>query len=599
MKLTWLSNKGSAAPIFYLFLQGLLLGSLTLTCPTALDFNSNTFLFVFWFDVVVTIAFFFIVHRGDPGHVPVDGVFFTDQEEPPLSASNHHYNSMIKLRMADSRVIQSFELSPCAVEGQAKQNVFVSGKNQGGLSKLLKSTSNSTAITKQGDYNGTLNSPLPPHSKLEVENENENDEEKNESPEDDELHTRVEVCLSRVEDEEEGSQGEDDVEFQAAIGGDDDDDVPRPFVAGSFEQNELAPQIKRGNQDLPNCLLGNKNQSKFATGIMREYKGKYGPQLDDVEEVQEKNTTTNHHMDTRIQSQRANKMIKTQHSMEVDQSVIIPHQNEDPVHKPKNFGILSQQGGNIEFLTGREANTKSMNYFKPNDSVTQDIQIPNSSNIGVNINNSESKNSDSDKSKYTPGNEQPQQEGDQPETLYIERRYCTACNIDQPLRAKHCKECNRCTAQYDHHCPWIGTCIGEKNHLVFYFFLLFQGIEVLYGETMLIQRVVETYNKEWAFEDVWRVIALLCTTFFSVMVSCLFLFHSYLATQNLSTWEFLSWNKISYLKEWNPRWGSPFTQGMKQNLKFFFKFRKDLNRWKMPKYRAPLSQQDIIAASAK
>jgi len=116
---------------------------------------------------------------------------------------------------------------------------------------------------------------------------------------------------------------------------------------------------------------------------------------------------------------------------------------------------------------------------------------------------------------------------------------------------------------------------------------------------MLIQRVVETYNKEWAFEDVWRVIVLLCTTFFSVMVSCLFLFHSYLATQNLSTWEFLSWNKISYLKEWNPRWGSPFTQGMKQNLKFFFKFRKDLNRWKMPKYRAPLSQQDIIAASAK
>jgi len=502
--------------------------------------------------------------------------------------------------MADSRVIQSFEISPCSVDGQAKQNVFVSGKNQGGLSKLMKSTSNSTAITKQGDYNGTLNSPLPPHSKLEVENDHENDEEKNESPEDDELHTRVEVCLSRHEGEDEENQGDedDDIDYQAAFGG-DEDDVPRPFVAGSFEQNELAPQIKRGNQDLPNCLMGNNNKSKFGSGIMREYKGKYGPQLDDVEEVQEKNTTTNHHMDTRIQSQRANKMIKTQNSMEVDQSVIVHHQREDPVNKPKNFGILSQQGGNIEFLTVREGNVKSMSYFKPNDSVTQDIQIPNLSNIGVNINNSESKNSDSDKSKYTPGNEQPQQEGDQPETLYIERRYCTACNIDQPLRAKHCKECNKCTAQYDHHCPWIGTCIGEKNHLVFYFFLLFQGIEVLYGETILIQRVFEIYDQEWAFEDVWRVIVLICTTFFSAMVVSLFLFHSYLATQNLSTWEFLSWNKISYLKEWNPKWGSPFTQGMKKNLKFFFRIRKDLNRWKMPKYRAPLSQQDIIAASAK
>lgn len=72
------------------------------------------------------------------------------------------------------------------------------------------------------------------------------------------------------------------------------------------------------------------------------------------------------------------------------------------------------------------------------------------------------KNSDSEKTKSNPaldksGYEQPQQEGDQPETLYVERRYCTACNIDQPLRSKHCKECRKCTAQYDHHCPWTGN----------------------------------------------------------------------------------------------------------------------------------------------
>jgi len=120
---------------------------------------------------------------------------------------------------------------------------------------------------------------------------------------------------------------------------------------------------------------------------------------------------------------------------------------------------IGQQGGNIEFLTLREGHAKSTNFLKPNDSVSQDIQLVNS--IAINIGgNSESKNSDSDKSKYTPGNEQPQQEGDQPETLYIERRYCTACNIDQPLRSKHCKECHKCTAQYDHHCPWIGIILS-------------------------------------------------------------------------------------------------------------------------------------------
>lgn len=45
------------------------------------------------------------------------------------------------------------------------------------------------------------------------------------------------------------------------------------------------------------------------------------------------------------------------------------------------------------------------------------------------------------------------------EALYVERRYCTACNLDQPLRSKHCRDCNRCVAQYDHHCPWIGKIV--------------------------------------------------------------------------------------------------------------------------------------------
>jgi len=98
---------GSVAPIFYLLLQGLLLISLAFTCPTAFDFNNDKFLFVFWYtqiqsstltslrlNVFITITLFFVVHRSDPGHVPVDAVFFTDQEEPPLSASNHQYFSL-------------------------------------------------------------------------------------------------------------------------------------------------------------------------------------------------------------------------------------------------------------------------------------------------------------------------------------------------------------------------------------------------------------------------------------------------------------------------------------------------------------------------
>lgn len=40
--------------------------------------------------------------------------------------------------------------------------------------------------------------------------------------------------------------------------------------------------------------------------------------------------------------------------------------------------------------------------------------------------------------------------------FFVEKRYCTKCNLEQPLRCKHCIFCNRCVGTYDHHCAWIG-----------------------------------------------------------------------------------------------------------------------------------------------
>ena len=42
-------------------------------------------------------------------------------------------------------------------------------------------------------------------------------------------------------------------------------------------------------------------------------------------------------------------------------------------------------------------------------------------------------------------------------SFHVEKRFCSICGFDMPFRAKHCKDCNRCIASYDHHCPWIGT----------------------------------------------------------------------------------------------------------------------------------------------
>lgn len=51
-------------------------------------------------------------------------------------------------------------------------------------------------------------------------------------------------------------------------------------------------------------------------------------------------------------------------------------------------------------------------------------------------------------------------------------RFCGTCNLWRPLRSKHCRDCDNCVLEFDHHCPWVSNCIGQRNHKYFVWFLL-------------------------------------------------------------------------------------------------------------------------------
>jgi DHHC palmitoyltransferase len=63
-------------------------------------------------------------------------------------------------------------------------------------------------------------------------------------------------------------------------------------------------------------------------------------------------------------------------------------------------------------------------------------------------------------------------------------RWCDYCQASQPPDGAHCLDCGVCVAGYDHHCVWMGTCIGKGNFRQFVRFnlcwLAFLGYAVVW-----------------------------------------------------------------------------------------------------------------------
>jgi hypothetical protein len=139
-------------------------------------------------------------------------------------------------------------------------------------------------------------------------------------------------------------------------------------------------------------------------------------------------------------------------------------------------------------------------------------------------------------------------------------RFCAICEIQQPLRTKHCAELNVCIRTFDHHCPWISNSIGENNRAFFLMYLTIEFACILCFMGTAVAEIVRhggARNKIPYYTGLIAAVALM--SIFLLMVGLLCVYHVYLACANLTTWEHSSWRRITYLQDMRQSDGSPFS----------------------------------------
>ena len=146
---------------------------------------------------------------------------------------------------------------------------------------------------------------------------------------------------------------------------------------------------------------------------------------------------------------------------------------------------------------------------------------------------------------------------------------CEHCKARQGPRAKHCHDCGRCVRRMDHHCWWLGNCVGERNHRVFLAYLVFQT--TLLGWVVALAWRAEVTPKlrkgaplpsiAWAA----GALALTACALLGLLSLVLLVFQSALVLRGETTWEHLRRERINAAASLPPKL-RPYDAGPLCNL---------------------------------
>jgi hypothetical protein len=121
-------------------------------------------------------------------------------------------------------------------------------------------------------------------------------------------------------------------------------------------------------------------------------------------------------------------------------------------------------------------------------------------------------------------------------------RYCLKCKKFKPDRCHHCKFCNVCVLKMDHHCPWVGNCVGFNNYKFFLNMIFYAFANSLYF-VYIFSDVIKYLIIEEKIVS-FKLIFFVVMYFFMIMIMLslgLFnIFHFSIVIKNYSTFEFVT-----------------------------------------------------------
>lgn len=144
----------------------------------------------------------------------------------------------------------------------------------------------------------------------------------------------------------------------------------------------------------------------------------------------------------------------------------------------------------------------------------------------------------------------------------IEEGQCHLCKIKTSgARTKHCSACNKCVAQFDHHCKWLNHCVGGRNYATF---LMCVSTAVIAAALVALLAVAELIihqtdpgwltrgtvmnetsstqsslpNSDAAFLTIVAILGILATITAGLLLHLCF-FHIYISFLGLTTYEYI------------------------------------------------------------